>query len=95
MPASAWLALGGLFLTVSLQGVAFAFFLGRQAERITALERDAKRDVGLSESVARLDERLKHATEQLERFDRGLQGVSRQLANLATGKGGVFSATEL
>jgi hypothetical protein len=94
MPPAAWISLGGLFLAMSAYGATFAFFLGRQSERISTLEREAKRDVGLTESVARLDERLKHTTEQLERFDRGLQGVNRQLANLATGKGGLFQSVE-
>ncbi|MDB5458166.1 MAG: hypothetical protein JWP92_3751 [Caulobacter sp.] len=92
MPPAAWIALCGLFFAIAVQGAAFAYMLGRQAERIAVLERENKRDAGVSESVARLDERLKHTTEQLERFDRGLQGVNRQLANLATGKGGVFSS---
>lgn len=94
MPLAAWIALGGLFLTVSAYGATFAFFLGRQSERIATLEREAKREAGLAETVARLDERMKSQGEKLEHLDRTMQGMSRQLANLATGKGGIFHQAE-
>lgn len=94
MPVAAWIALGGLFFTVALQSAAFAFFLGRLSERTSTLEREAKREAGLAETVARLDERMKAQGEKLEHLDRTMQGMSRQLANLATGKGGIFQQAE-
>lgn len=90
MPVAAWFALAGLFLTVLLQGAAFAFFLGRLTERTSTLEREAKREAGLSEKVIRLEVQLEHANEKLDSLDRTMQGVNRQLANLATGKAGIF-----
>ena len=88
MPVGAWIAMGGLSVTVCVYGATFAFFLGRQAERISTLEREAKREAGLAESVARLEERLRAQGEKLEHFDRTMQGMSRQLANIATSKMG-------
>lgn len=94
MPVGAWISLAGLFVAVSVYGATFAFFLGRQSQRIATLESEAKREQGLAENVARLDERLKGAAEKIEHFDRTMQGVQRQLANLATGKAGVFMSAE-
>lgn len=94
MPHSFWLALAGLAFTMILQGGAFAFFLGRLTERTATLEREAKREAGVSEKVIRLEVQLEHANENLDAMDRTLQGVNRQLANLATGRGGLFQQAE-
>lgn len=94
MPVAAWIALAGLFFTIVLQGAGFAFFMGRLSERTATLEREAKREAGLSEKVIRLEVQLEHANEKLDAMDRTLQGVNRQLANLATGKTGFFQQGE-
>lgn len=94
MPVAAWIALAGLFVTVSAYGATFAYFLGRQSERIATLEREAKREAGLSDKVTRLEVHVEHANEKLDSLDRTMQGVNRQLANIATGKGGIFHSAE-
>lgn len=79
------IALAGLFITISLQGAAFAFFMGRLTQRVITLEKAGEGDGDLSEKVIRLDEQMKVANKSLEQMDRHLQGINRQLANIATG----------
>lgn len=86
MPPSAWIALGGLFFGMAVQGALFAFFMGRQSERIATLEREAKREAGLSEKVVRLEVQMENAIKEMESINRTLQGVNRQLATIATHK---------
>jgi hypothetical protein len=94
MPPSAWISLAGLFVAMSAYGATFSYFLGKQSQRITNLERDANREAGLSEKVTRLEVQVEHAVKELESLGRTMQGVNRQLANIATGKGGVFHLAE-
>lgn len=91
MAIAVWVAMGGLFLTICVNLVVSSFFFGRLTERVATLEREAKREAGLSEKVTRLEVQGENMAKQLESMDRHLQGMSRQLANLAT-KGGFVPA---
>lgn len=74
--------------------VSFGSLVTQLAEKVSSLERDSQGTSGVSEAVIRLDERVKAQGEQLTHVDRTMQGMSRQLANLATGRGGVFQQAE-
>ncbi|MBI1405716.1 MAG: hypothetical protein GC145_06275 [Caulobacter sp.] len=84
MPLTAWIALAALFVTISLQGVGFAFFMGRLSQRVQSLEKTSDDEAGMFEKFIRLDEQMKVANKNLEAMDRHLQGINRQLANLGT-----------
>jgi hypothetical protein len=84
MPMSAWIALAALSVTVSIQGAGFAFFMGRLSQRVQSLEKTSDDEAGMFEKFIRLDEQMKVANKNLEQMDRHLQGINRQLANIAT-----------
>ncbi|MGA0604848.1 hypothetical protein ACO2Q0_02520 [Phenylobacterium sp. VNQ135] len=86
MPHAAWLALAGLFVTTLLQTAAFAFFMGRLFQKVEVLEKGAAGEAGVTEKVIRLEVEMKHANDQLASMNRHIEGVNRQLANLATNK---------
>lgn len=86
MPFPAWLALAGLAFTTLLQTATFAFFMGRLFQKVEALERAATGDASLNDKVIRLEVQMENANANLASMDRHLQGVNRQLANIATGQ---------
>jgi hypothetical protein len=88
MPLSAWIALAALFVTVTIQGLTFAFWAGRLSQRVTGLEKSGENDAGLGEKVIRLEVQMEHATEALRKVNSNLEGVNRQLGNIAMGRVG-------
>lgn len=86
MPLPAWLALAGLFFTTILQTAAFAFFMGRLFQKVEVLERASSGDASLNDKVIRLEVQMENANTNLASMTRQMEGVNRQLANLATGK---------
>lgn len=86
MPVAAWIALASVVFGMSMQAAVFAFFVGRLTERVATLEREAKREAGLSDKVTRLEVQMENAIKEMESVNRTLQGVNRQLATIATNK---------
>jgi hypothetical protein len=93
MPLPAWIALAALFVTVMLQGLTFAFWAGRLSQRVTNLEKGAEGDAGLGEKVIRLTVEMEHANAALLKLGTQMEGVNRQLGNIAMGR--VGQAAEL
>ncbi len=88
MPIAAWIALASLFVAVSIQGLLYAYFMGRLTQRVSSLESAGSRDAELFEKVIRLDERQQSGNDKLEALHRDMGNIQRQLANLST-KGGI------
>lgn len=86
MPVAAWIALAGVFVTLTLHGAVFAYFLGRLTQRVEGLEKASSSDASVAAKVIRLEVEMIHANEKLDGMARELAGVHRQLANLATNK---------
>lgn len=88
MTLPAWIALAALFVTVMVQGLAFAFWAGRLSQRVTGLEKSAEGDAGHGEKIIRLTVEMEHANAALAKMGREMEGVNRQLGNIAMGRVG-------
>lgn len=60
-----------------------AFWVGGLSQRVKTLEKESVGD-DLKERVIRVEERQVYANEKLDSLDRGIAGLNRQLANIAT-----------
>ena len=65
-----------------------AFWVGGLSQRVKQLEKDAVGDE-MRDKLTRLDVHMENAQAALEKMERQLQVVHRQLANIATGRVGV------
>lgn len=83
---SAWLGIVGLGFTVLLQTAIFAFWLGRMSQRMTAVEKASEDRSELSDKVTRLQVEMEHANQALSKVGREMEGVNRQLGNIAMGR---------
>jgi len=88
MTLPSWIALASLFVLISLQGLAFAFWAGRLSQRVTGLEKQGDGDATLAEKVIRLTVEMEHANASLLKMGNQLEGVNRQLGNIAMGRMG-------
>ena len=86
MTMPAWIALAALFVSVSAYGAIFAFNLGRLSQRVQALEHSSEGDATVSEKVIRLTVEMEHANAALTKMGNQLEGVNRQLGNIAMGR---------
>lgn len=76
--------------------LAVVFWLGVLSNRVATLEREERdrktRDLANvtdRDKITRLETLIDGASEKMERFERQLDGVHRQLANIATRSGNV------
>lgn len=76
--------------------LAVVFWLGVLSNRVSTLEREERdrkaRDIANvadRDKITRLETLIDGASEKMERFERQLDGVHRQLANIATRSGNV------
>lgn len=89
MTPANWIALAGValsFVGLLITAATGAFHLGRLSQRVDTLEKAAAEDRGLSEKVVRLEVQMENSNKQLEAIHRDMQGIQRQLANIATQK---------
>ena len=88
MPPSAWIALASLAAVLFIQTAVVAFALGRLFQRVTQVE-TATADRGeLSDKVTRLQVEMEHANAALSKVGREMEGVNRQLGNIAMNRVG-------
>lgn len=76
----------GLILAFVVQTAVIAFWAGRMTQRLTAVERHADERQGLNDKVTTLTVEMAHANASLDKLGHHMEGVQRQLANLATGR---------
>ena len=88
MPPSAWIALASLAFGLLSAVATGAFMLGRVSQRVTALEDRAAEDAGLMAKVITLEVEMKHTNATLAKLAREMEGVNRQLGNIAMGRVG-------
>lgn len=89
MIASAWIALGSLGLVMIAHAVTAAFFAGKQSQRITNLERDVGDRNTMNDTVIELKVKMGHVETQLNKQSSTLEGIHRQLGNIAMNRVGV------
>ena len=88
MPPSAWIALASLAAVIFIQTAVVAFALGRLFQRVMQVE-VATADRGeLSDKVTRLQVEMEHANAALSKVGREMEGVNRQLGNIAMNRVG-------
>lgn len=93
MPLPAWIALAALFVSITMQGLLFAFWAGRLSQRVANLEKTGEGDAGVGKEVIRLTVEMEHVNAALTKMGSQLEGVNRQLGNIAMGH--VGKAAEL
>lgn len=86
---SAWVGVLGLALGVFLQSIALSFWLGRLSQRLSTVERSTDDRAGVGDKVIRLEVQMEAANKTLEKVGREMEGVNRQLGNIAMGHVGV------
>lgn len=84
-----WLGILTLFVTVLLQTAFLAFWLGRLSQRVLTVEKATQDSDGLMAKVVRLEVQMEHANHALDKVAREMEGVSRQLGNIAMGRIGL------
>lgn len=89
MTASVWISLGSLGLLVVVHAVTAAFFAGKQSQRITNLEREVGDRSSMNDTVIELKVKMGHVETQLSKQSATLEGINRQLGNIAMGRIGV------
>lgn len=67
--------------------MALAFWMGVLSQRVRQLEKDSDRGA-VSTQVTRLEVKMETAEKKLDSIDSHLQGVARQLGNVAMGRVG-------
>lgn len=67
--------------------MALAFWMGVLSQRVRQLEKDCDRG-SLLERVTRLEVKMDGADKKLDHIDTNMQGINRQLANIAMNKVG-------
>lgn len=93
MPPSAWIALASLAAVIFIQTAVVAFALGRLFQRVTQVEAATADRSELSDKVTRLQVEMEHANAALSKVGREMEGVNRQLGNIAMNR--VGNAVEL
>lgn len=90
-PLSAWIGVIGLAFSFFLQTIALAFWLGRVSQRLNTVEKASEEGSGVMEKVIRLEVQMDHANQALTKVGREMEGVNRQLGNIAMGHVGALS----
>ena len=80
----AWIGVIGLSVTVLIQAIAFAFWMGRLSQRMDTVEAKTDTSDGLMEKVVKLEVKMDHVEQATTKAASALEGVHRQLANIAT-----------
>ncbi|MFN7110333.1 MAG: hypothetical protein ACK4M2_01755 [Brevundimonas sp.] len=83
MTPSAWIALASLAAVLFVQTSVVAFALGRLFQRVSQVEKVSEGRGELSDKVTRLQVEMEHANSALEKVGREMEGVNRQLGNIA------------
>lgn len=89
MTASYWVPVASLALAIMVNAALVAFRLGQQSQRITNLEQAAGDRTSMNTTVIELRVKAEHTEAQLTKISATLEGVNRQLGNLAMGRLGV------
>lgn len=82
---SSGVAFGSLLLAFVVQTSAIAFWLGRMSQRMNAVEKGLEDRSGLNDKVTGLVVEQAHTSKALDKMVREMEGVHRQLANIAMG----------
>lgn len=89
--ASAWIGVASLVFAFFLQTAAFAFWMGRLSQRVMSVEKAGEGRQDLADKVTRLTVEMEHANAALTKMGREMEGVNRQLGNIAMGRVGQIS----
>lgn len=82
-----WIAFCGLAFTVISALLAAAYQMGRLSQRVDNVENLITKEAGTHDEVIVLKTQMKTVLASMEQIKRGMDGVQRQLGNLAGLKG--------
>lgn len=83
MSPSAWIAFGSLAFAFLVQTAAIAFWAGRMSQRVLGVEQGLANRSELNDKVTRLCVEQEATNKSLEKMTREMEGVHRQLGNIA------------
>ncbi|MFN7130150.1 MAG: hypothetical protein ACK4OJ_13910 [Brevundimonas sp.] len=86
MTPSAWIALASLAAVLFVQTAVVAFALGRLFQRVTQVETAIGARATTSDTVIELKVKMEHMETSMEKMSREMEGVHRQLGNIAMGQ---------
>ncbi len=89
MTASAWIAIASLGVGLVIHMVAAAYFFGKQSQRLATVEREMGDRASLSDTVIELKVKMGHVETQLSKQGTVLEGIQRQLGNIAMNRVGL------
>jgi hypothetical protein len=82
---SPWVGVVGLFIVVMAHTTGFAFWLGRLSQRMSTVEKATDGGAALNNIVIELKVKVEHMEGSMEKMSREMEGVNRQLGNIAMG----------
>lgn len=90
-----WVGVIGLAITFLIQSIAIAFWLGRLSQRVETVESKIESSDSLMSKVVKLEVKMDHVEIATSKAATALEGVNRQLANIATRNfGKVFDVSQ-
>lgn len=89
MEASTWIAFGSLAFGFVVQTALIAFWAGRMSQRVANVEQGLSINADLNNKVTRLCVEQEATSKALEKMGREMEGVHRQLGNIAMKQIGV------
>lgn len=89
MTASAWVAVGSLGVGIILHMIAAAFFYGKQSQRLSHVEQAVGDRASTGDTVIELKVKMEHVEAQMQKQSASLEGINRQLGNIAMGRIGL------
>lgn len=88
---SAWAGILSLAFAILIQTAVLAFWLGRLSQRVLSVERASEGSDSLMEKVVKLEVKMDHVEASTAKIGREMEGVNRQLGNIAMGRVGQIS----
>lgn len=89
MTTSLWIALASLAFAIEVQAIIAAFALGKAFQRISQVERDTEDRTSMAATVIELKVKMEHVEEQMRKQSSALEGINRQLGNIAMNRIGL------
>lgn len=89
MTTAHWISFASLAFTIFTSTAVLSFMLGRLSQRVTHVEQRTDSHGSVADKVTELGVEMRHANTTLSKQGSQLEGIHRQLANIATGRIGL------
>lgn len=88
---SPWVGIVGLCFTILIQAVSVAFWMGRLSQRMSTVEKATDSGAVTATIVIETKVKVEHMEGSMEKMGREMEGIHRQLGNIAMGHVGALA----